>query len=66
MTTTTNDFGTLCDYNTGDAIRPATKAERDASREAGDTGVFLIDEDGDIVDEGGFAAGKTRSVYVEE
>ena len=30
-TDTTNDFGTLCNYLTGEAIRPATWDERCAS-----------------------------------
>lgn len=39
MTTTTNtienttDHGTLCDYATGDKIRPATREEQEESQE---------------------------------
>lgn len=39
----TTEYGTLTDYQTGEAIRPATKAELEKSIEAGDTGVFDLD-----------------------
>ena len=42
-----NDHGTLCDYLTGDSIRPATAEERaesiDAARCDGGAGVIEID-----------------------
>ena len=45
--TTAADWGTLCDYRTGDEIRPATEAEHQASVEAarfdGGRGVILVD-----------------------
>ena len=48
MTSETVDYGTLCDYMTGEELRPATKAELDASlsaaEEDGGRGVFADDE----------------------
>lgn len=44
-----NQYGTLCDYKTGNSIRPATEQEWRESREAeesgigGGTGVILVD-----------------------
>ena len=42
-----NDHGTLCDYLTGESIRPATAEERaesiDAARYDGGAGVIEID-----------------------
>lgn len=35
-------YGDLTDYNTGEYIRPATKAELAASKSAGPTGGFLL------------------------
>ena len=49
MTSTTTDtHGTLHDYDTGEALRPATAEEADASREAAarDGGAGVIDVDG--------------------
>lgn len=45
----TTDYGTLCDYKTGDSIRPATETEWRASRESeaasvgGGTGAITVD-----------------------
>lgn len=43
----TNEYGTLCDYQTGDSIRPATAEERaesiEAARYDGGAGVIEID-----------------------
>ena len=44
MTSTSNTFGTLCNYHTGDAIRPATRDELMESRDAGDVGAFQADD----------------------
>jgi len=46
--TNDNDFGTLCDYSTGDSVRPATEQERDDSVEASqhDGGAGAIEVDG--------------------
>ena len=41
MTTAAN-YGDLCDYTTGDYIRPATQAEAKASLQAGPEGVISI------------------------
>ena len=38
-----DDNGTLHDYKTGEAIRPATPAEIEASRNAGHEGVIEVD-----------------------
>lgn len=42
-----NEHGTLCDYQTGDSIRPATADERaesiEAARYDGGAGVIVID-----------------------
>lgn len=51
--TSTTSFGTLCDYTTGDEIRPATQEEAERSEKAeredpGATGAFR-DDDGRIV-----------------
>ncbi len=52
---TSTDNGNLCDYNTGDTIRPATAEERAESLEAAryDGGAGVIEIDG-------------RSCYVED
>lgn len=49
------NHGTLCDYQTGEDIRPATREEHDASVVAAETdgGVGVIEVDG-------------RSVYVRD
>jgi hypothetical protein len=47
------NYGDLCDYCTGAFIRAATKAERDAGRDAaesyGGSGVILLDASGELV-----------------
>ena len=50
MTSTSNTFGTLCNYRTGDAIRPATSDELLESRDAAsaDGGAGVIEADGTI------------------
>ena len=66
----TKNHGTLCDYHTGAAMRPATAEHLEASREAarwdGGVGVILVDEAWQLVaaDEPG-AAEATRC-YVQE
>ena len=40
---TASEFGTLYNYKTGEAIRPATEAEAKESAAAGDSGVILVD-----------------------
>ena len=47
-TTDTIDYGTLCDYRTGEQIRPATLAELTASMSAAhhDGGAGVIELDG--------------------
>src|SRR5262245_3116543 len=64
----TPGFGTLVDYRTGEPIGPATQAQRDASRAAGDVGAFTIDRDGDPCPDSADAAvfGPLRSVFVQE
>ena len=52
-TDTTNDFGTLCNYLTGEAIRPATWDERCASlamaKIDGGAGAFYVEIDGNEI-----------------
>ncbi len=62
------DYGILTDYTTGEAIRPATEAERDASRAAGGPGVFRVDRGGEIcsADADPAVYGPTRDVFVAE
>lgn len=63
-----NEFGTLTDYVTGEAIRPATEAERDASRSAGETGAFTVDRDLEIcaAEADDAVYGPKRTVYVAD
>ncbi len=42
-TKTTSPFGVLCDYDSGNDIRPATRHELAASLTAGPEGVILVD-----------------------
>ena len=69
-TQTTQTYGDLHDYATGAYIRPATRSERDASREAaesdGGAGVILVDDDGRILRADDARADDARRVYVEE
>jgi hypothetical protein len=55
MNNTTTDYGTLCDYSTGEFVRKATRdeqaASRDAARHDGRRGVIKVD---------------VKSVYVED
>ena len=48
MTKTKTTHGTLCNYRTGDEIRPATQDEQEASRAAAETdgGAGVIEVDG--------------------
>jgi hypothetical protein len=48
MTRTATDFGTLCNYQTGEPIRPATEQERTDSDKAAefDGGCGVIEVDG--------------------
>lgn len=39
-----SEYGTLTDYITGEAIRPATEGELETSRAAGETGAFDLDD----------------------
>ena len=57
---------TLHDADTADKIGPATVEQTEASLAAGDTGVILIDADGDVIEPGTWAAQQpgTRKVYV--
>ena len=52
----TTDYGTLCDYRTGEQIRPATAAELtaslDAARHDGGSGVIEVDGRSCYVDGG--------------
>lgn len=44
MSTTTANYGDLCDYSTGDVIRPATAIEaEESSTQSGDEGVIVVD-----------------------
>lgn len=65
MTNTTATAHTLYDALTADPIGPATAAQVEASDAAGDTGVFIVDADGDPVACGSWAASQpgTRQVY---
>jgi hypothetical protein len=56
----------LMDADTGDKIGAATPAQIEASLAAGDTGIILIDADGDVVDDGTWAAQQpgVRRVWV--
>jgi hypothetical protein len=45
----TGVYGTLHNYRTGEAIRPATADERAASLSAGPTGAFEAEVDGETV-----------------
>ena len=47
---TTTDHGTLTDYQTGEAIRPATRHEREESDDAGPEGIILVDGQSCYVD----------------
>jgi hypothetical protein len=47
------DHGTLTDYTTGEAIRPATAAEHAQSLAAGETGAYADDELGTVFVAGG-------------
>jgi hypothetical protein len=60
------EFGALTDYVTGERIGPATREQRDASRQAGVTGAFKIDRDGGACAEDADEAvyGPTRWVFV--
>ena len=43
-TTPTTNYGNLCDYSTGDVIRPATAVEaEESSTQSGDEGVIVVD-----------------------
>lgn len=67
---TTETYGDLHDYDTGDYIRPATAAERDASRRAaecdGGAGVIRVTTDGRILEQHQDARWEARRCYVEE
>lgn len=56
----------LFDGDTTDEIGPATAAQIEASLAAGDTGLILIDGDGDVVEDGTWAAQQpgVRKVFV--
>ena len=69
MTNTTTHH--LYDADTGDIIGPATREQVDASDDAeargGYGGVFLIDQDGDVIAEGSWDAQRpgVRRVYTQ-
>lgn len=56
MSSKTTNFGTLCNYKTGEVIRPATKDEAAASRAAaerdGGAGVIEVDDVSCYVEDG--------------
>lgn len=56
----------LCDASTAEVIGVATQEQVDASLAAGETGIILIDADGDVVEQGSWGARQpgVRSVYV--
>lgn len=64
----TGDFGILYDYVIGGPIGPATRAQRDASRAAGETGVFTVDRNEEPCppDADPAVFGPVRTVYVDE
>ena len=64
MTTSTNP--TLFNADTTDEIGPATAAQIEASLAAGDTGLILIDADGNVIHEGSWEAQQpgARKAYV--
>ena len=70
MTKTTMTYGDLHDYATGEYLRPATKEERTASRDAarsdGGSGVILVDSEGDILRCDDRGADDARRCYVQE
>lgn len=51
--TQTSDYGTLTDYVTGEAIRPATRDEWLTSIRAGETGAYRDDDGRDLFVAGG-------------
>lgn len=53
----------LYDAHTGEHLGPATDAQVAASDNNECGGMFLIDQDGDPVPEGGWSAGSLRAVY---
>jgi len=61
---------TLYDYMTGDSIREATGAEIEASETAaeydGGSGVILVSDDGDILEQCDRGASDARRCYVSE
>jgi hypothetical protein len=66
MTTNTAAQYDLHDYNTGDKISPATPEQIEASLAAGDTGIILVDADGNVVAKGSWEAQQSgvRTAYV--
>lgn len=64
------NYGDLMDYYTGAYMRPATKEQRDASREAakhdGGAGVILVSGDWRVVDQTDAEATDAVRCYVSE
>ena len=59
MSKTAANYGDLCDYNTGDVIRPATAIEaEESSTQSGDEGVIVVDSRDCYVDGPVVVAGK--------
>lgn len=58
--------GTLMDAETDELIGPATPAQIEASLAAGDTGMILIDADGDVIEQSSWDADQpgVRTVWV--
>lgn len=65
---TTQTYGTLYDYTTGQEIGPATREQWEASlsQAAGETGAITIDADGEVrhPSDDTAAYGQLRTVYV--
>jgi hypothetical protein len=63
---TTNTTPQLRTADTDEVIGEATPAQIEASLAAGDTGIILIDADGDVIDDGTWAAQQpgVRRVWV--
>lgn len=61
-----DEYGDLHDYHSGEYLRPATEAERDASRAAGPEGVILIGDDDELMRPDDRGADDARRCYVQE
>lgn len=60
------EYGNLHDYFSSEFIRPATLAERDASRKAYERMIMIDVDNGNLVPEGDFKAKEVRRCCVVE